>query len=127
MSDVTDYLMDLVRRGNAERLARSYTLATRAERQARLRAVIALSVELDRIQSISIYATALGNGAIGDVIEGDWDEVESVMGDLAFEDSTPEVRRDYVPLWAKFREILRDEVLLARQRGADPLHVLKAD
>lgn len=65
------------------RIMRSWCMIDGEERKHRLRAVQDLSVELHKIRAVSIQATAIGEGIIGDVIEGDWKGAELMADDLA--------------------------------------------
>jgi hypothetical protein len=100
-----------------ELVAKSYALADGGERKARLSAIIALSAELERIRAINIFATALGEGAIEAVIEGDWEEVMGFWSQLDF-NLESDGGLVHCSLWARFREILHVESLLARRRAA---------
>ena len=76
----------------AERLTRSYCLASKEERQGRLRAITALSAELERIKAESIFGTGLGESVVEDIIEGDWRSALTVGLHLTFESEGPEGR-----------------------------------
>jgi hypothetical protein len=73
-----------------------------AERRARMRAVTALVLELDRIRKVDIFSTKIGESCIEAVIEGDWQEARWRGGALRFEDR-------YAPLWATFVGIVVTE------------------
>jgi hypothetical protein len=89
-----------------EQVARSWCLVSRAERQHRLRTVMTLSVELDRIKKASIYATGLAENIIEDVIEGDWTAAAAFAEDFSFKKDS-EVEAHIVRLWEPFIVLLR--------------------
>ena len=110
-----------------QQLTRSYVLANKKERKGRLRAIMALSVELERIKEVSIFATSLGEGVIEDIIEGEWDSAYSVgQQHLTFKDEPKELQDRYTPLWTKFVDTLNVEYLLAEQRRKNPEGVEKS-
>lgn len=80
----------------------SWFLQDRGERKLRLKTIIALSVELERIRKITLQATALGEGAIEAIIEGDWKRAEEYAGDLTFPDEAPEYVETFRKLWEPF-------------------------
>lgn len=92
-----------------ERIEASWFRQSREERRARLRVVTALVLELEKIRKVTIHATAIGEGAIGAVIEGDWKDVAGYADDLSWSDE-PDCRRLYGELWAPFVTILRTEL-----------------
>jgi len=116
-----DKLMALYEGDRLQRVVRCYTLASREEQRARLRAVMALSVELERIKAQSLFATRIGEGAIETVIEGDWKGAEGYAEHRTFQGEGPEIQDASAPLWAVFVETLRTEILLARARETSPL------
>ena len=88
-----------------EAFKRSWFCANRPERKHRIKYVLLLSAELERIKAQSIQATLLGQAAIEDLIEGNYREMIVLRSDLSFDD---EFRDRYVPLWARFRELLQE-------------------
>lgn len=80
-------------------LQRSLFSAARPERQARRRAIIELSVELDAVRKQDAFSTAFGKLAIDAVIEGNWQELRELAAYGKFEEESEEVRARYVPLW----------------------------
>jgi hypothetical protein len=91
-----------------ESLKRSWFLADRTERKLRLKYVIELSVELNKIKQHGIFAVGLGEGAIEKIIEGDYEEANRYASDFTFEHDGPEVAKQYGPLWERFRELLHE-------------------
>jgi hypothetical protein len=102
------------------RLAQSWTMVSREERKGRLRAVIALSAELERIRAVNIFATGLAEGVIEDIIEGDWKAARDLGQHFTFDTEGPALKADYGPLWAKFVEVVNVECILAQKRQTDP-------
>jgi hypothetical protein len=95
-----------------QKFAASWCRQRRSERAARLRVVIALSIELEKVRAVSEYATGFGEAAIESVIEGDWYMVAEWTAHLTFnEDENHERRGKYARLWAPFVEILRLELI----------------
>jgi hypothetical protein len=70
---------------------------------------------------------ALGEMVIEDVVDGDWRAATLMAEHLSFAKERPEVQAAYGPLWARFREIVETEALLARKREADPMGCQKKD
>jgi len=83
IAGIFDKMLDRYEESMHERILRSWCMIDVEERKHRLRTVEDLSVELHRIRTVSIQATGLGEGIIGDVIEGDWKNAEATAGDLA--------------------------------------------
>lgn len=98
-------------------LLRSYFLAMRPERKARLHAIMELSVELAKIKAESIQATAFGEQVIECIIEGDWKHAAEVNGYLTFEDYG-ERSAYYQKLWENFRTIVMAACAEAKLREA---------
>lgn len=87
-------------------LLRSYVLAMKPERKARLSTIVALSVELERIKAESIYATSLHEQVIEAIIQGDWKEVAEVNAMLAEPHGIDEeYNARYRRLWEGFRAV----------------------
>lgn len=100
-------------------LLRSYVLAMRPERRARLQAVMELSVELAKIKAESIHATAFHEQLIEAIIEGDWKEVAKINGWLGEWGSEDRGQRE--KLWENFRAIAMSACADAarRETGAE--------
>lgn len=111
-----DTLTEAMEAHMIEKLSRSFPVVGPEERKARLHAVMALSVELDAIRKVSIFATGLAESVLEDIIEGDWKAAERFGSHFAFRDESPELTAKYAPLWARFREILEVECLATRAR-----------
>lgn len=101
-----------------ERFQRSFYNADRLERRARLRVVTELVLELEEIKKISVFSTALGQGMIEDVIEGDWRRVADGAVWATFADEDQWLRDTYAPLWSKFAAIARGAADEAKLRAA---------
>ncbi len=110
--------MELVHSARISEIERSWPFQDKDERKARLRTIIALSVELDKIKAVSTFSTLLGAGAIEDVIEGDWKSVSMWASFFTFEQEGPEYVQNYGPLWQGFVAILRGAAVEAAQRKA---------
>lgn len=117
MRDGVNLLMDIAERGLKERLARSFCVVSREERQARVQTIIELSVELERIRKESIFATRLAQGVIEDVIEGDWTGALQLGFHFLFEEEIDQLRVAEAPRWAGFVEIIRVAAALAQKRA----------
>jgi len=115
--DAVKSIMAIVERAMAERLQRSFCLASRDERKGRLRAVMALSAELERLQAESIFATGLAEGVIADIIEGEWGSAHNLGMHFTFETEGEHLRTEQAPRWAKFVGIVRVECALAEKRA----------
>lgn len=99
-------MLEFVQLVNAERLAASWVLQSREECKRRRQAVIALSIELGRIQEKTGFATRLAELAIESVIEGNWEMVEEWAEHFAFSEDDAELRGKHAPTYAVFRELL---------------------
>ncbi len=108
---------DFIEQVMAKRLQRSFCLARRDERKGRLRAIIALSVELERLRAESLFATGLAEQVIEDIIEGEWGSALQLGLHFSFEDESEPIRTQEQPRWARFVEIVRTEAALAEQRA----------
>lgn len=115
-------LRDAFDKAALRRLEQCFYLADHDERKARVRAVIALSAELERIRSVDIFSTGLGESLIEDVIEGEWRGVADLAEHFTFQSESQECRDRYAPLWAKFVDTARMETRMAeaRLRGGQP-------
>ena len=91
---------------HAELLAASWALQAPEEKKRRRRAVIQLSIELDRIQETDNFSTGLAELAIEAVIEGDWKMVQEWADHFTFDTEGEDLRSQYVPVFAIFREML---------------------
>lgn len=100
-------------------LLRSYVLAMRDERKARLAAIIELSVELERIRKESIYGTAFHEQVIEAIIEGDWEEAARIDA-LLLKPGSIDAASDegYRKLWENFRAIVLAACADAARRAA---------
>jgi hypothetical protein len=97
----------------------SWFVQLRPERNARLEAILTLSVEYERNVKVSIYGSAAAKSAIEAIIEGDWKYAEDCASDLTFSDdglSGPE-REKFVKLWENFVVLTRTFCAEARRRG----------
>lgn len=99
------------------RFAASWYCAERRERKARLQAIVELSVELEKIRAVSNFSTALGEAAIGDVIDGDWQSVKMWADSFTFAHEGGDIEARYRPLWERFRDLLVCAAASADARG----------
>lgn len=101
-------------------LARSFHRQMRPERTRRLKYVILLSAELERIRrEVGIFASGLAEGAIEDVLMGDWRRAKEFAGDLVFDMEGGEIQEVYQAAYAPFRELLQ-EVFDTRPEAEPP-------
>jgi hypothetical protein len=91
---------------------------SREERRRRLDYVIKLSVELAKIQEVGPFATRLAEGAIGDLIQGEWANVKIMAGHFRFEEESEDLRSRYAPLYVEFVRLL--EEAFATRPGTEP-------
>ena len=89
-----------------QQVENSFPVLTAKEQQVRLKLVIELSVELEKIRQISIQSTAWGEMAIGDVINGNWADLPDKIDFLKFSMESEDFQKEYAPLWEKFRGLL---------------------
>jgi hypothetical protein len=113
---IFDWLNEVRSQFLAKSLSRSYAIAMRPERKARLAAILQLAVELDAIKRVSITATGLGEAVIEKIIEGDWEGAEAYVGDLSFNDESG--REEDRRRWEPFVLTLRTACADARRRAS---------
>ncbi len=99
-------MMDTFTEYQLKRAAASWCFQNKEERKHRLHTLTALVVELERIRSIDIFATAFGDMAIEDVIQGDWASVAETISWFTFPGDDQQIQDKYTPLWEGFRAIL---------------------
>jgi hypothetical protein len=114
---ISEKLMEMFEERQLEEILRSWCLADKATRKHRLKTIIALSVELEEIKKVNIFSTLFGEMAIEAVIQGDWRELEEVVGYQTFKTEHPETQAEFAPLWEKFRLIA--ETAIAEERRRD--------
>lgn len=107
---------EMVEEHQVKKLLWSYCMAMRPERRARLRAIIELSVELDKIKQKSVFGTAFHEQCIEAIVEGDWEEVEQTNAFLAEPGCFPEQRAEYVALWENFLAMVMAACAEAKRR-----------
>lgn len=87
----------------------SFLRQGREEKRRRLGYVIRLSVALAKITEVSVWATRLAEGAIEDVIDGDWAGVRECAKDFAGAGGFLEhVGPDLQALWRSFASVLQE-------------------
>lgn len=111
ISDIFSGMLDTFAAHQHERLRRSFCIAEPVDRRHRLRTIIALSAELERIRKENISATAIGEHVIEAVIEGDWKYAEECLGDLV----TPESGEAHGKRWESFIAIGKTAVAESRR------------
>lgn len=109
-------MTDPFERLQQEAFARSWFCAPRKERKDRLAVVAELLAELASIRAASFFATALGESAICDAIDGDWKGLDGWVEHFTFEGERPELVAHYAPLWSRFRDLLSAAALAGRRR-----------
>lgn len=97
-----------IRLGDVLRYRRFFGNQAREERRRRMKYIVALSVEHDRICQQDRFATAWSEATIEAVINGDWDEVKMWTDTLEFRDEAPQIRNIAAPKFAKFVEVARE-------------------
>jgi hypothetical protein len=113
-------MMDTFAEHQWDSLLRSYYLAMRPERKARLAAVIELSVELVKIRAVSINSTAFHEQIIEAIIEGNWKDAAQVNGWLGDREAGDPNAEMYLKLWENFRAITLSACAAAERRAANP-------
>ncbi len=100
-------LREFVELHSVEQVSRSWSLQPREEKRRRLGAVMRLSVELDRIRQVGLYATRMAEMSIEAVIEGDWKMVEEWAEHFTFADEPGmQGSSSHRELYATFCELL---------------------
>lgn len=111
-----------------EKFRQSWFHQMRPERKHRLKYVVKLGAELERIREVSIQSTAFGKGVIEQLIEGDYKEMaeyERTMFNFELEagqrgpDWADWVTK-HVELWKKFRAITREAIAMRPSGETDP-------
>jgi hypothetical protein len=103
-------VQEFVMAGELQRLANAYWRQTREEKSRRRDAMIALTIEYDKILSQTRHATMWAREAIVEVVNGDWREVKVCRDMLTFDDDYLGDQKAHAPIFARFVEML-DEVL----------------
>lgn len=91
--------------GDLVRYRRFLGLQARDERRRRMKYVVAMSVEHDRICQQDRFATFWSEACIEAVINGDWDEVKMWAESLKFKNEGPDIRNIAAPKFANFVKI----------------------
>lgn len=100
------------------RLNQSWFFQMRPERKHRLKYVVKLSAELERIKAIDVFGTAFGAAVIEFLIEGDYDQMLVYDREMLVYEPMPSTSRTaYDQLWATFKATLQEAVAL---RPANP-------
>ncbi len=97
---------DFMLAGYLKTLTNSFPTLKGYDRQNRLKIIIELSAELQRIRDESGFATLLGESAIEEVINGNTEDIKRLASHFKFEDEVKEIKERYAPLWAKFVGLL---------------------
>lgn|GEM_PF-4600225 len=108
---------EILRSATESKLRASFCIASSAERKGRLRAVIGLSVELERIRTETDFGTGLAEQVIEDIIEGDWRAAHELGTCFRFTEESAHLRDEQAPRWRKFVEIVSTECALAEKRA----------
>lgn len=116
MKELMRMMMGSYWRHQIQRAQAAWHVQDQNERRARIEIVVALSVELERIKTISSFSTLVFRGAIEAVIEGDWKHVADFAEWCLFGDEIPEIRDHYVPIWEGYRTILLAACAAERER-----------
>lgn len=100
--------MEWVRTMDLLKYERWYGTQTREERRRRMKYLIQLCAEQERLVEDDISATGLSEAVIENVIEGDWIEVKSWIEHLKFEEERGEYRSLMAKRFEKFVEIAQE-------------------
>ena len=91
--------------GDVIRYHRWYGNRARDEKKRRMKYIIAMSSEHERVCAQDRFATSWSEACIEAVIEGDWNGVQSSAQGLKFEDEGADIRNIAALRFAKFVEI----------------------
>jgi len=105
----------------------SWCLASPEERTLRLRTVMALSVELDRIKRINMFSTALGENCIEEVIQGNWSHAAEFIEHFTFEEEEPRRHSNDLPVDEDVRKLWEPFVILLRAACAEEVRIERSD
>jgi ASC-1-like (ASCH) protein len=121
-SKLLDKILEKFGEHRLETISRAWCIVDKWERKHRLRTVVALSVELEKVRSVDRFSSVLGESAIEAVIQGDWRGVDQVVEFLTFESEGEKTAQKYGPLWEDFRIIAQAASAEARKRqpGEEP-------
>jgi hypothetical protein len=100
-----------------EQILRSWCLADKETRKHRLRTVIELTLELEKIKKVSLFSTAFGEMAIEAVIQGDWQELKEIINFQDFRTEDAKIREEFAPLWENFRVIAQTAIAEEQRRN----------
>jgi len=114
---ISEKMMAMFEERQLEEIMNSWCLADKAARKHRLRTIIALAIELEAIKKVSIFSTSFGEMAIEAVIQGDWKELEEVVGYQTFNAEHPDIQAKFAPLWERFRLIAETAIAEERRRA----------
>jgi len=90
------------------RYERWYGNQARDEKKRRMKYLIALCAEQERLVESDISATGLSQSLIEDLIQGDWNSVKSWTTALKFEEENQSWREEMQKRFAKFVEIAQE-------------------
>jgi len=94
--------------GDVLRYHRWYGTQAQEERRRRMKYIIAMAVEHDRICQQDLFATAWSQSCIEAIIAGDWDELRICTDMLKFEQESEEIRNIAAAKFLKFVEIAEE-------------------
>lgn len=121
--NILDIVSGIVHERRVKKLYDAYCLVDRDEQRARLTTIMALSVELHKIQEQDIFSTRLGEVPIESILEGDWEYAATYVSHFTFEGEGPEAAAKYGALWEPYRTLLHTAVVEARRRKATPVTI----
>jgi hypothetical protein len=87
------------------RYRRSFVTQPLEEQTRRLKYIVALSAELERMRQTDVFATAWCEYTIKTIIEGDWKMVAMWTESMLFKEEIVDIRNLAAPRFAKFVEI----------------------
>lgn len=99
--------------GAVERWKTSWSEQSREEKRRRMHFVLAMAAELNEIRKTNRHATAWCEMAIEDVIIGDWKSMPMHISMFEFKDDDPTYRERYAPIFARFRQICEEAMVVA--------------
>lgn len=91
----------------------------REERNRRMALIIEMSAELKMILGKTRFATRMAEGAIEDVIKGDWNGLRIMADHFAFEDEHESTRQQYAPIYERFAQLCQEA--FDKRPGAEEL------
>lgn len=88
-----------------QEIQNSIIFQDREEERRRIELIVELAGELNAIRQRTNFSMLLAEGAIEDVIRGEWGKLREVGEQHRFEDESERIRAEYAPIYSRFVEL----------------------